>query len=70
MSARIAILGGGESGIGSAKLASQKGFDVWVSDSGIIRDDRKATLGALRRWSFRRKNPFCERSHQKPWHSR
>ncbi|MCK5134771.1 MAG: UDP-N-acetylmuramoyl-L-alanine--D-glutamate ligase [Bacteroidales bacterium] len=34
---RIVILGAGESGTGSAILARQKGFDVFVSDSGRIK---------------------------------
>ena len=38
MAERIAILGAGESGVGAAILAKQKGFDVWVSDMGNIKD--------------------------------
>ncbi|MFO7574032.1 MAG: UDP-N-acetylmuramoyl-L-alanine--D-glutamate ligase [Bacteroidales bacterium] len=38
MKKRIVILGAGESGTGSAILAQAKGFDVFVSDSGKIRD--------------------------------
>ncbi|WP_233885822.1 UDP-N-acetylmuramoyl-L-alanine--D-glutamate ligase [Tenacibaculum piscium] len=33
---RLVILGGGESGVGTALLGKQKGFDVFVSDKGII----------------------------------
>ncbi len=33
---RVVILGGGESGVGSAILAKQKGFEVFVSDKGNI----------------------------------
>lgn len=33
---KIAILGGGESGIGTAILAQKKGMDVWLSDIGQI----------------------------------
>jgi UDP-N-acetylmuramoylalanine--D-glutamate ligase len=33
---RIVILGAGESGVGAALLAQQKGFDVFVSDGGLI----------------------------------
>ena len=36
MTKRIVILGAGESGTGAAILAKAKGFDVFVSDSGII----------------------------------
>ncbi len=40
----IAILGAGESGVGAAILAKQKGFDVWVSDLGKIKDQYKKVL--------------------------
>lgn len=38
MSLRIVILGGGESGTGAAVLAKKHGFDVFVSDSGEIKE--------------------------------
>jgi len=38
---RIVILGAGESGVGSAILAQKKGFDVFVSDNGIIKEKYK-----------------------------
>lgn len=41
---RIVILGAGESGIGSAVLAKQKGFEVFVSDSGAVKPDYKEML--------------------------
>ncbi len=41
---RLAILGSGESGVGVALLAQAKGYDVFVSDFGTIRDDYKQTL--------------------------
>ncbi len=44
MSKRIVILGGGESGTGAARLARQKGFDVFLSDSGKIADKHKSVL--------------------------
>lgn len=34
---KIVILGGGESGTGSAVLARKKGFDVFLSDSGSVK---------------------------------
>lgn len=34
---RIVILGGGESGVGAAILAKHKGFDVFLSDQGILK---------------------------------
>lgn len=41
---RIVVLGAGESGFGSAFLAKQKGFEVFVSDFGIIKDKYKQLL--------------------------
>ncbi len=38
MKKRIVILGAGESGAGSAMLAQKQGFDVFVTDSGTIKD--------------------------------
>jgi UDP-N-acetylmuramoylalanine--D-glutamate ligase len=35
---RVVVLGGGESGVGSAVLAKVKGFDVFLSDMGKISD--------------------------------
>jgi len=44
MDKRIVILGGGESGVGSAILAKQKGFDVFVSDKNLIKEKYKVQL--------------------------
>jgi UDP-N-acetylmuramoylalanine--D-glutamate ligase len=44
LSKRIVILGSGESGLGSAVLAKQKGFDVFVSDKALIKDKYKEQL--------------------------
>jgi UDP-N-acetylmuramoylalanine--D-glutamate ligase len=41
---RIVILGSGESGIGSAILGQAKGYDVFVSDKGIIQEKYKTEL--------------------------
>lgn len=41
---RLVILGGGESGVGTAVLAKQKGFDVFLSDKGKIKDEYKNVL--------------------------
>lgn len=41
---RIVILGGGESGAGSAILAKIKGFDVFLSDKGEIKPEYAAML--------------------------
>lgn len=44
MKKKIAILGAGESGVGAAMLAKQKGYAVWVSDMGAISAARKKIL--------------------------
>ena len=41
---RLVILGGGESGIGTAILGKKQGFDVFVSDFGIISEHYKNVL--------------------------
>ena len=41
---RVVVLGGGESGAGSAVLAKVKGFDVFLSDNGPIKEEFKAML--------------------------
>ena len=40
----IVVLGAGESGVGAAVLAKKKEFDVFVSDSGSIKDKYKKVL--------------------------
>ncbi|MFO7863610.1 MAG: UDP-N-acetylmuramoyl-L-alanine--D-glutamate ligase [Salinivirgaceae bacterium] len=40
----IAILGAGESGVGTAILAKKQGFEVWVSDFGSIKHGYKEEL--------------------------
>jgi len=37
----LVILGSGESGVGAALLAKQKGYGVFVSDAGPIKDNYK-----------------------------
>jgi len=44
MKKRIIILGAGESGVGAALLAKQKGFNVFVSDGGLIKPAFKNEL--------------------------
>lgn len=44
MSKRIVILGSGESGVGAAVLAQAKGFNVFVSDKGTIKNKYKKQL--------------------------
>lgn len=46
MSERIVILGGGESGTGAAILAKAKGFDVFVSDQGTLKENYRNDLVA------------------------
>jgi UDP-N-acetylmuramoylalanine--D-glutamate ligase len=46
LSKKIVILGAGESGVGTALLAKQKGYDVFVSDAGEIKPVFKAELEA------------------------
>lgn len=47
MSKRIVILGSGESGTGAAMLAKKHGFDVFVSDKGMIPDQFKKELDEI-----------------------
>ena len=47
MKKQIAILGAAESGIGAALLAQQQGYDVFVSDGGMIKENFKAELEEL-----------------------
>ena len=44
MNKRIVILGSGESGVGAALLAKAKGYDVFVSDKGEIKEKYKNEL--------------------------
>ncbi|MBF0577830.1 UDP-N-acetylmuramoyl-L-alanine--D-glutamate ligase [Dysgonomonas sp. GY617] len=53
---KIVILGGGESGVGSAILALAKGFEVFLSDNGALLDKYKTEL-------TERNIPFEEKGH-------
>lgn len=53
---RIVVLGGGESGCGSAVLARVKGFDVFLSDRGSIAPKYKSLL---EQWNI----PYEEGTH-------
>lgn len=44
---RLVVLGGGESGVGTAILGKQKGFEVFVSDKGKIKEKYKKVLEHL-----------------------
>ncbi len=54
--ARIVVLGGAESGVGAAVLAKVKGFDVFLSDNGQIKEEY---LSTLREWDI----PFEQGGH-------
>ncbi len=41
---KIVVLGAGESGVGTALLAQAKGYDVFVSDKGTIKENYKQSL--------------------------
>ncbi|MFN7331435.1 MAG: UDP-N-acetylmuramoyl-L-alanine--D-glutamate ligase [Flavobacterium sp.] len=41
---RLVVLGGGESGVGTAILGQKKGYDVFVSDFGAIKQNYKDVL--------------------------
>lgn len=56
MNQRVTILGCGESGVGAALLAQDKGFDVFVSDNSKIKDKYKQLI-------IEAKIPFEEGSH-------
>ncbi len=44
MSKRMVILGGGESGVGAALLAKQKGYDVFLSDGSSLKESYRNEL--------------------------
>ena len=54
--ARLVVLGGAESGVGAAVLAKVKGFDVFLSDNGSIKEEYVQTL---RKWDI----PFEQGGH-------
>lgn len=58
MSNRIVILGAAESGVGAALLAKSKGYDVFVSDFGSIKNNYKQDL-------IEKGIPFEENGHSK-----
>ena len=53
---RIVVLGGGESGVGSAVLAKVKGFDVFLSDMGKVSEEYASILNE---WNI----PFEQGKH-------
>lgn len=46
MKKKLIILGSGESGTGAALLGRRLGYDVWVSDKGLIKAEYKTQLDA------------------------
>ena len=57
---RVAVIGGGESGIGAALLASSRGYEVYVSDSKEIKPALKEEL-------IRHNIRFEEFGHKEEW---
>ncbi|HEY8971544.1 MAG TPA: UDP-N-acetylmuramoyl-L-alanine--D-glutamate ligase [Puia sp.] len=47
MNKRLVILGGGESGVGAAVLASKEGYEVFLSDGGPLKDNYRKDLQQL-----------------------
>ena len=47
MRKKIVILGGGESGVGTAILAKKEGYKIWLSDKGKIKEKYKNVLEHL-----------------------
>ncbi|MDN3596491.1 UDP-N-acetylmuramoyl-L-alanine--D-glutamate ligase [Zunongwangia endophytica] len=47
MNKKIVILGGGESGVGTAILAKKEGYKIWLSDKGKIKKKYKKVLEHL-----------------------
>ncbi|MCF0191409.1 MAG: UDP-N-acetylmuramoyl-L-alanine--D-glutamate ligase [Marinilabiliaceae bacterium] len=41
---RVVVLGGGESGVGAALLAKAKGFETFLSDSGMLKENNISDL--------------------------
>lgn len=56
MNERIVILGGGESGVGAAILAQQKGYEVFLSDGSSVASERRRVLKS-------QKIDFAEEGH-------
>jgi UDP-N-acetylmuramoylalanine--D-glutamate ligase len=48
---RLVILGGGESGVGTAILGQKQGYDVFVSDFGRIKDNYREVLKQYENYS-------------------
>jgi UDP-N-acetylmuramoylalanine--D-glutamate ligase len=70
----MVILGGGESGVGAALLAAQRGYDVFVSDGGPLKEEYRQTLSTQTGIEFEEDghtdypHPGTQRSHEKPRH--
>ncbi len=57
---KIVILGGGESGVGAARLAQAKGYDVFLSDQGALAEPYRLALSTAG-------IPFEEGGHTEEW---
>ena len=58
---RLVVLGGGESGVGTAILGKQKGYEVFVSDKGEIKEAIK--MYCLKMKLIGRKNNIQKRKY-------
>ena len=59
---KIVVLGAGESGVGAAVLAQNKGFEVFVSDMGGIQPKYKSMLEKYGlRWEEGKHSELLER---------
>lgn len=56
MDKKVVVIGGGESGVGAAVLAIQKGYEVFLTDAGSISDKYKNELN-------KNQVPFEEKGH-------
>ena len=60
MNRRLAILGGGESGVGAALLAKQQGYEVSLFDEGSLKEGYRNEL-------LQTQIPFSEKSVDEAW---
>ncbi len=59
---KVWVLGGGESGVGAALLAQKKGFEVFLSDGGSLKEKYRNVL-------IHHEIKFVERTHSEDWSS-
>ena len=61
---RIVILGCGESGIGSSLLALKKGYSVYVSDNGIIKEKTTTLNKTPKKANYIRSTPYLDKTEK------